>query len=87
MLQGQPLSDLQNKGLPTVVLGGGGPCPWNLVLFNSLPGGLHIQLGPPWPSYWAAVDSFGSLILPGNDGGGALRAAMGPPPDPSPQGL
>lgn len=36
--------------------------------------------GRPSPSYWAALDGVWSLILPGNDDGGALRAAMGPPP-------
>lgn len=37
------------------------------------------QLGQPWPSYWAALDGVRSLILPGNDDGGALHAATGRP--------
>lgn len=48
--------------------------PWSPWL-----GGPQTQLGRPWPSYWAALDGVRSLILPGNDDGGALRAAVGPP--------
>lgn len=42
--------------------------------------------GRPSPSYWAALDGVRSLILPGNDDGGALHAATGPP-SPSPRPL
>lgn len=49
---------------------------------SSLPpllGGPQTHPGRPPPSYWAALDGVGSLILPGNDDGGALQAATGPP--------
>lgn len=37
------------------------------------------------PSYWAALDGVWSLILPGNDDGGALLTATGPPAQRAPR--
>lgn len=46
---------------------------------SPLPGRPRPTWGRPSPSYWAALDGVRSLILPGNDDGGALRAARGRP--------